>query len=206
MPVNDQKEKNVMTQYHHLGAESPAVIDHEALAAEIHAANIVAGWWPANPADRNRPEILMLMVSELAEAAEGAEYDLPDDKLPDLPMFDVELADFAIRTYDLIGADAPEQVATHNFFRDMVGEFRLIGIPDGLMLLVRGVSAAMEDHRKGRLDQYRNNLWECLFAVYALAESRGVDLPEMIRRKRAFNAIRADHKPENRAKADGKRY
>ena len=46
----------------------------------------------------------MLAVSELAEAMEGARKGLKDDKLPDCEMLEVELADCAIRVFDLAGA------------------------------------------------------------------------------------------------------
>ena len=81
-----------------------------ALCREIHASNVIAGWWSdlktgeSILATRNRPEMLMLAVSELAEAAEGIDL-RPDDKLPHRAMFDVELGDFVIRQLDQIGAE-----------------------------------------------------------------------------------------------------
>lgn len=56
------------------------------------------------PKDRNTGELLMLCVSELAEAMEGHRKSLPDDKLPHRSMFEVELADCLIRIFDLAGA------------------------------------------------------------------------------------------------------
>ena len=49
-------------------------------------------------------EKLMLNVSEIAEAMEGHRKGLMDDKLPDRPMVEVELADAVIRICDLAGA------------------------------------------------------------------------------------------------------
>jgi len=46
---------------------------------------------------------LMLVVTEVAEAMEGHRKALPDDKLPHRPMLEVELADAAIRIFDLAG-------------------------------------------------------------------------------------------------------
>ena len=84
-------------------------IDIVGLCRDIHADNQSAGWWTnlatGEPLDRNRAEILMLIVSELSEASEGREQGLQDDKLPHLPMWQVELADTAIRLGDIIGAD-----------------------------------------------------------------------------------------------------
>jgi hypothetical protein len=58
--------------------------------------------------NRNVGELLMLCVSELAEAMEGDRKNLPDDKLPYRKMFDVELVDCFIRLFDLCGAKVPE--------------------------------------------------------------------------------------------------
>jgi len=75
-------------------------------AEEVHEAN--EKWWrnPATgePLQRNVGEMLMLMVSELAEAMEGHRKDLQDDKLPEYKMFDVELVDTLIRIFDVAGA------------------------------------------------------------------------------------------------------
>lgn len=46
---------------------------------------------------------LMLTVSEVAEAMEGARKGLPDDKLPHRSMLGAELADTVIRAFDLAG-------------------------------------------------------------------------------------------------------
>ena len=52
---------------------------------------------------RNKGELLMLMVSEIAEAMEGERKDLMDDKLPHRRMVEVELADLLIRVFDYAG-------------------------------------------------------------------------------------------------------
>ena len=75
-------------------------------AARVHLAN--AKWWAdletGEPIKRNVGELLMLSVSELAEALEGHRKDLMDDKLPHRKMFEVELADCVIRILDIAGA------------------------------------------------------------------------------------------------------
>ena len=75
-------------------------------AIECHEAS--KRWWTnletgEYPIYRNTGEILMLMVSELAEAMEGDRKGLQDDKLPQYKMLDVELVDCLIRIFDFAG-------------------------------------------------------------------------------------------------------
>lgn len=69
-----------------------------------------SGWWTDMATGERRtldqvnvPEKLMLIVSEVAEAMEGHRRNRMDDKLPDRPMLEVELADTLIRVFDLAG-------------------------------------------------------------------------------------------------------
>ncbi len=108
-----------------------------------NVAEVNERWWrdPLTDAkkDRNVGEMLMLCVSELAEALEGHRKDLMDDKLPQYKMFDVEIVDTFIRLFDIAGHLIP-------------------------------------------------------------------DFGEIFNAKMAFNAVREDHKPENRIKDGGKKY
>lgn len=75
------------------------------LAVMIHDAN--RRWWHTPEGEwinRNTGELLMLVVSEIAEAMEGHRKNLMDDHLPHRRMFEVELADAMIRIFDLAGA------------------------------------------------------------------------------------------------------
>ena len=91
------------------------------LCYDIHQNNVAAGWWtcpktgvslkgstdPARPfssANRDLLNLLMLVVTEVAEAAEGVRKNCPDDKLPHRSMLEVELADVFIRIFDIAGA------------------------------------------------------------------------------------------------------
>jgi len=72
------------------------------LSAYCHGVAKECGWWDQkNP--RSVPELLMLCVSELAEAMEGDRKDLMDDHLPSRRMLEVELADAVIRILDMSG-------------------------------------------------------------------------------------------------------
>lgn len=85
------------------------------LQVTIHQQNKDMGWW-----DKPREEgtLLMLIVSEVAEAMEGERKDLMDDHLPHRKMAEVELADAVIRIldyaeskgYDVAGAMAEKLV------------------------------------------------------------------------------------------------
>lgn len=71
-----------------------------------HRAN--AKWWvdleTEQPLVRNKGELLMLIVSEIAECMEGVRKNSMDDKLPHRKMEEVELADALIRIFDYAGA------------------------------------------------------------------------------------------------------
>lgn len=96
----------------------------EALVKKSHGNADEAGWWTHGPTGLdlkqviNNPEdelqellgsalvarCLCLQHSEISEAMEGHKKGLMDDKLPDRPMLEVELADAVIRICDLAGA------------------------------------------------------------------------------------------------------
>lgn len=99
------------------------IVDLEVAVSSLifhaHKASVDGGWWndPATGEDlhgkRNVPEMLMLIVSEIAEAMEGYRKNKMDDKLPHHKMITVELADGLLRIGDLAGAlDLPVGKAT----------------------------------------------------------------------------------------------
>jgi NTP pyrophosphatase (non-canonical NTP hydrolase) len=71
----------------------------------------------------------------------------------------------------------------------------------------------MEGHRKGLMDDklphrpmIEVELADAMIRIADLAGALGLDLGGAIAEKMAYNATRADHRPESRAKAGGKSY
>lgn len=77
------------------------------VAVVVHQSCIDAGWYTdlntGEPLERNVPEMLALIHSEISEALEGYRKDSMDSHLPEHPAIDVELADAVIRIFDLCG-------------------------------------------------------------------------------------------------------
>ena len=75
------------------------------------------------------------------------------------------------------------------------------------------LSEALEGHRKNLQDDKLPNrkmaeveLADCLIRIFDVAEGFGFDLEGAYQEKMAYNAVRADHKPENRLLEHGKKY
>lgn len=82
-----------------------------------------------------------------------------------------------------------------------------------LALVHSEISEALEGHRKGLLDDHLPHrsmieveLADAVIRIADLAGALDLDLGGAIEEKLAYNAQRADHKPENRAKKGGKNY
>lgn len=179
-----------------------------ALAAEIHQGNIDAGWWKQDSEtgrtmNRNIGELLCLVHSEISEADDGWSRNLMDDKLPHRRMIEVELADVAIRVLDILGfyqfnfegrRFMPIALPDHAFW------------PEWCRMMHRTTSQAMEGFRKGDKARGCVALDTLLGIVNFAALSFQLDLAGAIAEKRAFNASRADHKPESRAAEGGKAF
>jgi len=82
-----------------------------------------------------------------------------------------------------------------------------------LCLIHSEVSEAMEGHRKGLMDDKLKHrtmieveLADAMIRICDLAGALGLDLGGAIEEKLAYNATRADHKPEARNACGGKSY
>lgn len=170
----------------------------EALAQRVHEAN--KKWWQ-NPEDgstieRNNDQMLMLVLSELAEAMEGDRKNLKDDKLPHREMFEVELADALIRLLDLAGA-----------YNIPLSEWKGIGFtysPNraaNLMMLSRVVCYPFST--KAAL---ATTVQMSIYGVIALGAHENIDLWGAFEEKMGYNATRRDHTHEARLEANGKKY
>jgi hypothetical protein len=82
-----------------------------------------------------------------------------------------------------------------------------------LCLVHSEISEAMEGARKDRMDdhlphrkQIEVELADALIRIFDIGGGLGLDLGGALVEKLAYNAQRADHKVENRLKADGKKF
>ena len=95
----DEKNPSEMEAYARNGVKALVVL--------CHGASVRGGWWhdlhTGEPLQRNVPEMLALIHSEVSEGLEGYRKNLMDDKLPNRSMLEVEMADTVIRIADLCG-------------------------------------------------------------------------------------------------------
>jgi hypothetical protein len=169
--------------------------DMAQLATQVHEAN--RKWWTNletgdYPIERNTNELLMLVVSELAEAMEGHRKNLVDDKLPHRKMIEVELADALIRLLDIAGR-YKYSFDTYYGFNVWSGN-----AASNLFTLVRYVSNPLF-----RLEQA---VVTSAVAVVNYAEYAGYDVWGAVDEKMIFNVTRADHSIEHRLTVHGKKY
>jgi NTP pyrophosphatase (non-canonical NTP hydrolase) len=99
------------------------------------------------------------------------------------------------------------------YFHPVTGERLTLNKGERLMLIVSELSEAMEGERKGLMDDKLPHrpmaeveLADALIRIFDYAGEEGYDLEGAYREKLAFNARRADHTPEARAAAGGKKW
>lgn len=183
------------------------------LCTSVHADNVAAGWWSdlrtGERIDRNVGELLMLVVTELSEAADGLAGNLMDDKLLHRQMVEVELADTAIRIFDIAGSgyavDVDKRFANTGPVA-LRGLYAACHTPNDYLLTIIGhVSGAMEHHRKSRTEEMGRSLALALHGIFILGEILELDVMSAVAEKRAFNKTRQDHSREARLADGGKK-
>ena len=85
-------------------------------------------------------------------------------------------------------------------------------VPEKLCLIHSEISEALEGYRKDLMDDHLRlrkmtevELADAVIRIFDLAGKLGYDLGGAIAEKITYNLSRADHKPENRRKAGGKK-
>jgi|DEB0MinimDraft_6_1074348.scaffolds.fasta_scaffold100252_2 hypothetical protein len=169
------------------------------LQNEIHQQNKDMGWWDE---PRTFDVFVCLFHSELSEAMEGDRKNLMDDHLPHYEMFWVELADFVIRVMDCLGSEGNTE---YNCTVLGVESTRTRLLAEQHRLVTDAYSRS-EDPYYGPRKHYLTTLSSSVVNCLKYAELHNVDLLQIIDEKRAYNLTRDDHKPENRVKANGKKY
>lgn len=179
--------------------------DFVAFAADVHRRN--AKWWHTPEGERlmeREPgELLMLAVTELAEAVEGIRKSQMDDKLPHRLMEEVELADTVIRLTDTsaglhIGLDL-----------DVIAERDGVHVNKATALLhiVGAIWNAYEAIVEGMPFQAaRFHISDAISSCYDYAQQHNLDLDGAIDEKLIYNDTRADHTYAARAAAGGKAF
>lgn len=101
----------------------------------------------------------------------------------------------------------------HWWIDDASTDAQLLVVPTKLMLVVSEIAEAMEGHRKNLNDDklphrpmIEVELVDAIIRIFDLAGRLKLDLGGAYVEKMAYNASRADHKPEARAAENGKKY
>lgn len=178
-------------------------------ATTIHDHNVKVGWW--DDPDECLYQKLMLVVTEISEATEGARKDLMDTHLTERKMEEVEYADAMIRILDLAGkldweysnddTAHPYCIPTNSIGHQQLGiAATIVTLADSLRLY-----QANKNRRILKLI-VDGDYSSVIHSIVKVASNRNCDLFGAMIDKTEYNALRADHKRENRAEANGKKF
>lgn len=182
--------------------------DYNELAVECHANN--AKWWhdleTGERLDRDKDELLMLVVSEIAEAMEAERKDLMDDKLPHRPGAEVELVDAVIRLADFAGGfgyDIKEGIYSEYVLP--LPENKAAGLFD-ITGHVLDLGVLCSNYHAVETGLVSAQLFATLKRIEEYADKWGYDLDGAYVEKTAYNKTRKDHTHEARRAAGGKKF
>lgn len=177
-------------------------MDYSELAKTIYEQNKAVGWW--DEPDRCKLTLLQLVSTEIAEATEAERKDLMDDHLPHRKGGEVELADAMIRLLDMAGAYGWEYAPEIKLFQEvMIDNYDIAGKHYLLNCALIGLGDnIMREHKKDSALSYSL----IIDSIAYVAKIQGYDLEGALREKLEYNKQRADHKRENRAKENGKKF
>lgn len=162
--------------------------------------SLAIAWWQdpqtGLPIERNPRELLMLAISEIAEAMEGERKNLMDDHLKNRRMAEVEIADYIIRLADFAGGFSIEitDEKVHSV-SDSKGE--------ALYILTRRTIEILDGD-----DQFSKGerIGFCLATAEAYCQKHNYDLWGAVEEKLSYNKTREDHSREARLQANGKQF
>lgn len=172
------------------------------LAARIHKQN--AQWWSdlvtGKPIERNKGELLMLVITELSEATDGIRKTLMDDHLPSRLMDEVEMADALIRLLDYAHGFNLGNLSVSTFGMDgLMPENKA----EAILLITKQVTKIYDEANSTR---EASMLVGALSMIEYYCEFHSLDLEGAMEEKVLYNQTRADHKREARLLADGKKF
>lgn len=178
-------------------------------SARMHEYN--AKWWhDINTGERlilNWGERLMLVVTELAEAAEGYRKSKDDDHLPQYKNEIVEVCDALIRMFDLrFGYGYFQKVIPIQYVNEGITDDNvlhalgfIVGEVDALRYLVYQAPDERDAHAQA-IDRIIHALFN-----YAWWRGYGSIIREVYEAKVAYNQVRVDHSREHRLTEHGKK-
>jgi hypothetical protein len=184
-------------------------MNYDRYANKIYEWNKSVGWW--DDPDRCLFQTLQLVSTEIAEATEGERKDLMDDHVPHRKMGEVELADALIRLLDFgahLNLKFEWKVDGHGWTKEActIGKKHL-AINLVLMELVKAYAMFTDEGCSGEKEALMNLFYSMLIQTIAdCAESLGYDLEGATVDKMLYNTERLDHKRENRAASNGKKF